>query len=132
MPRETELELCNVPAHLADGERPGSEVRPPVWAQGALRQRTDDAVRGEALSLLKGDQRVSRLGAPLTVDRPYVDVRSAQGDLQRCHVGVSAVSRVGRCRRHADRENRADRSKKTHPQHVSADAGAHLRREAAL
>ena len=54
VPGEPELELGDVPAASAGGERAGAELRPPEAAESVSRTRPDDPVGLEPHPLLEG------------------------------------------------------------------------------
>ena len=113
MPGELELELGDVPASGADGQRPRPELGRAEIAEGAPRARAYDAVGHEPNALLEGDERFLGVGPAPAVHVAQVRAGSAQGDLERCDVGVAHHPygrRRGRgvCGERADRDDHGD------------------------
>ena len=109
MPGEPELELGDVPAASADGQRRAPELGPPEPSERVTRARADDAVRLEPRALLERDQRLLGLRAAPAVDGAEVRAGGPQRDLERGDVGAAGGPRPAGGREQATRTDRAHR-----------------------
>ena len=94
VPGKPELELGDIPAASAGGERAGAELRPPEAAESVTRTRAKDAVGLEPHALLEGHERLLRLRPPPAVDRADVCVCGPERHLQGGDVGVAGSRRL--------------------------------------
>ena len=121
VPGELELELGDVPAAHAGGERARPELRPPEPSEGVARAGPDDPVGLQAFPLLEGQKRLVRLRPAPAVDRADVRVGGPQRHLQGGDVGVAGTGRLPGRREQAKRTDRAHRcGEEAHPSLYSA------------
>ena len=118
MPGEPELELGDVPAPCADGQRTGAELRLAEPSERLARARPDDAVGLEPLPLLEREQRLLRLRPAPAVDRTRIRVGGPQRHLQRGDVGAAGSPGspdAGSRPKRTDRAHRCGEKRTYHP-----------------
>src|SRR3954447_24186665 len=76
-----ELQLRDVPAHVAGAQRPGPEEVAAEPAERAARARPEHPVGDEALAPLEGAQPGDRLRSPYPVHGARIEAARAQTDL---------------------------------------------------